>query len=127
MTTYRVCRGIGLNSHVLKLGDRVLERGSEFDASEFPEFDQADFDRWASHRLIENVSTQQDERRKAERRQARAMQRARAELGVEARPPGDYGFTGQSKPADDVPASCPDCDHIAKNEHGLKVHRGRKH
>lgn len=109
----RVLRGIGLNSRVLKLGDRELPRGATFDSSEFPEVASADWDRWKSHRFVEEVGRRDDAKAAAARRQQRELARARAEVAPVDTP--DNAVV-EAKPA----RTCPGCGGplVKKNPNG---------
>ena len=118
MGVFTVRRGLGLNSRELRLGDRVFARGTEIDTDEFPQFAASDWKRWEQHRLIESADAVSDARKKAIARQAREMERERARTELPVEPS-----------AEPVPSGlgCGLCDFVAKNDHGLLVHAGRKH
>ena len=92
-------------------GDRVLVRGEMIDSSEFPTIDQSKWAQMLDQRYFDLVDV-------PGRASSRAVaERERAQGIVLDEPDGTRA----------VSLDCPDCSFVAKNEHGLKVHQGRKH
>ncbi len=114
---------------------RVLEGGAEIDSRSFSAINS---DKWAQ--LIDHGFFELVDKPGAELDQAIADRRAsavseRAKATLENRAEAEVRFTevgAVEVPIVDAPivvatVTCPECNHVAKNAHGLKVHRGKKH
>ena len=103
----------GTMTRALQLRGRVIEPGETFDSADFPALNAAKWLQLQEQGLVELVDLPG---RGALTRAAAEQGRASAHLSDD--------FT-RSLIAVDQP--CPICDFVAKNEHGLKIHTGRRH
>lgn len=110
--------------------DQILERGAEVDSRTWPEVSQGKWAQLIDHKYFEPVDQPGGElRRILAERQSAERDRARDVLT------NTVVFTEQGAatvPVVETPLVvsthvCPDCAFVAKSEHGLKVHTGRKH
>ena len=97
-------------------GGPEIPKGETFDPLEYPTVTNAMVDLWKQHRYVEDVNARDNATERAVARQARELARAHSSLAL-------------SDTAGVVvdPIGCDDCDFVAKNANGMKIHRGRRH
>jgi len=100
-------------------GGRVLQRGDVIDSRDYPDITENKWNQLknpeAGHRYFEEIDPPgRTERAAVESRAAAELDRAR-------------GALDSSEPEAPSPVPCGQCDFVAKNAHGLLVHRGRRH
>lgn len=124
----------------------VLQRGDKIDPHDYPQITE---DKWnqlkdprAGHRFFDEIDPpgrRVASRADAELANARSVTLAApkgewvaAPVGADLERAGitmtpDVQAQGVPVVAPSGPTACPDCKFVAKNSHGLLVHRGRKH
>ena len=115
MTMLKVRRGTKGPDLVLR--GRTLPRGSVFDSSDFADVPALNERKWIQLQEQGLVELVDPPGRGVPTRAAAEQERAHAHL------------TDFAASLEDVDTPCPesDCDYVAKNAHGLKVHVGRRH